>query len=453
MWTLWSPSLRTRPMPSPAEGAPPRRRSAPRPADPKRVERIARTGRKLISEPGEANSFAIAAELLAEIESLPPAQHVEWFELLDRQFGPDPQAVLDAAQRYAAEPSAAHLIALGARAEPPRQELLRRLSRVPGGIAAIVALRRSLLASLKQRPGLAAVEADFQHLLSSWFNAGFLHMEQVDWGSSAALLERIIEHEAVHAIQGWGDLRRRLQPDRRCFAFFHPQLPGEPLIFVEVALLPEMPEAVGPLIDPASEPRPPREFKVATFYSISNCEPGLKGVSLGNFLIKRVAEVLKQELPQLKTFCTLSPMPGFTDWLRKSGGWAERSELAPRQRTRLIEADALLRADFGAAFDRLAGFDPRQASEPQRDAIERLATHYLARESVTPGGNPVAKFHLNNGARLERLNWAGDLSAKGLKQSLGLMVNYLYNLDEVEAQHERFVHGEVVSSRRVARRL
>ncbi len=453
MWTLWSPSLRTRPMPSPAEGTPPRRRGAQRAADPRRIERIARTGRKLISEPGEANSFVIAGELLADIESLPPAQHVELFELLDRQFGPDPQAVLDAAQRYAAEPSAAHLIALGARAEPPRQELLRRLSRVPGGIAAIVALRRSLLGALKQRPALAAVEADFQHLLSSWFNAGFLHMEQVDWGSSAALLERIIEHEAVHAIQGWGDLRRRLQPDRRCFAFFHPQLPGEPLIFVEVALLPEMPEAIAPLIDPASEPRSSREFKVATFYSISNCEPGLKGVSLGNFLIKRVAEVLKQELPQVRTYCTLSPMPGFTDWLRKSGGWAERAELAPRQRARLVEADALLRTDLGAGFEGLAGFDPRKASEAQRDAIERLATHYLARESVAPGGNPVAKFHLNNGARLERLNWAGDLSAKGLKQSLGLMVNYLYNLDEVEAQHERFVHGEVVSSRRVARRL
>ncbi len=454
MWAPWSPALRTRPMPSPAEAVPPlRRRAAARPADPRRLERIARTARRLISEPGEANSFAIAGELLAEIEALAPAQQLELFELLERQFGPDPQAVLEAAQRYAAEPSAAHLIALSARAEPPRQELLRRLSRVPGGIAAIVALRRALLAALKQRPGLAAVEADFQHLLSSWFNAGFLHMEQVDWGSSAALLERIIEHEAVHAIQGWGDLRRRLQPDRRCFAFFHPQLPGEPLIFVEVALLPEMPEAIAPLIDPAAAPRPPREFKVATFYSISNCEPGLKGVSLGNFLIKRVAEVLRHELPQIKTFCTLSPMPGFADWLKRSGGWTERAELAPRQRARLGEADARLRADFGAALEGLAGFDPHRAGEAQREAIERLATHYLARESVTPGGNAVAKFHLNNGARLERLNWAGDLGAKGLKQSLGLMVNYLYNLDEVEAQHERFVHGEVVTSRRVARRL
>jgi malonyl-CoA decarboxylase len=308
---------------------------------------------------------------------------------------------------------------------------------------------------LKTRPELAAVESDFQHLLSSWFNAGFLQMERVDWGSSAALLERIIEHEAVHAIAGWGDLRRRLQPDRRCFAFFHPQLPGEPLIFVEVALLAEMPAAVGPLIDPNAEPRSPREFKVATFYSISNCQPGLKGVSLGNFLIKRVAERLKHELPQLKTFCTLSPMPGFADWLRRREARAARIERLPaRQRARLAAADAALTAEFGEGLQGLGGeFSPEAVSAASREAIERLAAHYLAHESVEPDGNSVAKFHLNNGARLERLNWAGDLSPKGLRQALGMMVNYLYNLDQVESQHERFAHGEVVSSRRVARQL
>lgn len=448
MWSLSSLNSRGRGAPPPVA-----RRPAPR-SDPRRLERIARISRRLLSEPGEANSFSIAGDLLDEVQALAPDQHAGLFELLDRQFGPDPKAVLDAAQRYAATPSAAALIELTARAEPPRQELLRRLSRAPGGIAAIVALRRSLLGALKTRPELAAVEADFQHLLSSWFNAGFLQMERVDWGSSAALLERIIQHEAVHAIDGWNDLRRRLQPDRRCFAFFHPQLPGEPLIFVEVALLAEMPEAVGPLIDPASEPRPPREFKVATFYSISNCEPGLKGVSLGNFLIKRVAEQLKHELPQLRTFCTLSPMPGFADWLKKSGGWADQTELPPRQRNRLAEAEAALRDAFGDELVGLgAGFAPDDVAPAAREAIERLATHYLAHESVTPRGNAVAKFHLNNGARLERLNWAGDRSAKGLKQALGMMVNYLYNLDEVETQHERFVHGEVVSSRRVARKL
>ena len=440
MWTMPALSRGSRRLPAPA-------------VDPKRLDRILRGSRRLLSERGEANSFAIAAELLVDLQALAPAQQLEFFQLLSAQFGPDPKAVLDAAQRYAQAPGAAQLIELAATVEPPRQELLRRLSRAPGGTAAIVALRRALIGALKAQPELAAVEADFLHLLSSWFNAGFLKMERVDWGSSAALLERIIEHEAVHAIDGWRDLRRRLQPDRRCFAFFHPALPGEPLIFVEVALVPGMPDAIAPLIDPASEPRPQRDFKVATFYSISNCEPGLKGVSLGNFLIKRVAEQLKQELPQIKTFCTLSPMPGFTDWLKKSGGWAARGDLPERPRQRLVEADAVLRAELGEALEGLAGFDPQAAAEPLRDAIERLATHYLAHESVTPRGNAVAKFHLNNGARLERLNWAGDRSAKGLKQSLGLMVNYLYNLDDVEAQHERFVHGEVVSARRVARKL
>lgn len=422
-------------------------------ADARRLNRVAATCRRLLSERGEANSVAIAAELREDLMALAPEQRVAFFELLESQFGPEPMAVLTAAQRYAQEPSAANLIGLTAAAEPPRQELLRRLNRAPGGTAAIVKLRRALLEVLKTRPELLAVEADFQHLLSSWFNAGFLRMEQVDWRSSAALLERIIEHEAVHAIDGWNDLRRRLQPDRRCFAFFHPQLPEEPLIFVEVALVPEMPDAIGPLIDPASAPLAPRSFKVATFYSISNCQPGLKGVSLGNFLIKRVAEHLKAEFPQLRTFCTLSPIPGFAEWLRGSGGWAERTDVRPRLREKLAEADALLREHFSADLSGLGSFDVEAAEPAQREAIELLATHYLAHESVTPRGNAVAKFHLGNGARLERLNWAADRSRKGLKQSLGLMVNYLYDLGEVEERHERFMHGEVVSARRITQKL
>ena len=279
-------------------------------------------------------------------------------------------------------------------------------------------------------------------------------MEQVDWRSPAALLERIIEHEAVHAIDGWTDLRRRLQPDRRCFAFFHPQLPGEPLIFVEVALVPQMPAAIGPLIDPAAEPLAARSFKVATFYSISNCQPGLKGVSLGNFLIKQVAQHLQREFPQLRTFCTLSPIPGFTAWLRECGDWSAQEDLRPRLRERVLQADALLRARFGPELAAMPGdFDPATAAPDLRDAIELLANVYLAHESVTARGDPVARFHLGNGARLERVNWAADVSRKGLKQSLGLMVNYLYDLAEVEDRHERFVHGEVVSARRITQKL
>ncbi|MFN3417268.1 MAG: malonyl-CoA decarboxylase [Caldimonas sp.] len=441
-----------------SRSAPARRRSpvparSPR-AQARWLQQTVEGCRRLLSERGESNSVAIAEEVLALYAGLTAEQRLAFFKVLDSEFGPDPQAVLDAAQRYAEEPEATRLMALIQAAEPPRQELLRRLNRASGGTAVIVGMRRTLLELLKNQPGLAAVEADFLHLLSSWFNPGFLQMEQVDWRSPAALLEKIIQHEAVHEIDGWADLRRRLQPDRRCFAFFHPQLPGEPLIFVEVALVSEMPAAVGPLIDVRSEPQTDeRQYKVATFYSISNCQPGLKGVSLGNFLIKRVAEHLQREFPQLRTFCTLSPIPGFTTWLhRHAPGLREREDLPPKLKERVLKALAAL-VQHGGEPAALAGLEPVQAGEPLREAISTLAAFYLAHESVTPRGDPVAKFHLGNGARLERLNWAGDLSRKGLKQSLGLMVNYLYDLRQIEDHHERFVHGEVVASRALQRML
>ena len=231
--------------------------------------------RRLLSERGEANSVAIARDLVARFRELPEDAQATFFERLSRDFSPDPKAVLASARAYAETPTAATLQRLTRSAEPPRQELLRRINRSPGGTGSIVAMRRALLQRMRELPELQAVEADFLHLLSSWFNPGFLRLERVDWNSPAQLLEQIIRHEAVHQIDGWDDLRRRLQPDRRCFAFFHPQLPAEPLIFVEVALLPAMPAAIAPLIDKASEPLPASQFKVAAFYSISNCQPGL----------------------------------------------------------------------------------------------------------------------------------------------------------------------------------
>ncbi len=440
-------SARTRTNATPVTDVPPRVRA-------RQLERVIRGCDRLLSERGEANSVAIASEVLADLSHLAPDGWVEFFHVLDQRFAPEPLRVLAAAELYAGEPNAAHLIELSAAVEPPRQELLRRLSRAPGGTELIVALRRALLGALRTQPELAAVEADFLHLLGSWFNAGFLQMEQVDWRSSAALLEKIIHHEAVHEIDGWADLRRRLQPDRRCFAFFHPQLPGEPLIFVEVALLPAMPDAIGPLIDKQSPALDERDFKVAAFYSISNCQPGLRGVSLGNFLIKRVAEQLRSEFPSLRTFCTLSPIPCLCDWLQKSREWIADPRWRPRLAEHLQRALATLVQHHGDDFAALAsGFTPDTAPEPVREALLTLASHYLAHESVTPRGDPVAKFHLGNGARLERLNWAADLSRKGLKQSLGLMVNYLYDLRDVEDNHERFVHGAVVSARRIMQRL
>ena len=410
------------------------------------LEAFLRTCRRLLSAHGEANSATHAATALQQYRDLSEPAQLRFFERLDEDFGPDPKQVLDAAQRYAAEPTAQTLMQLTATTEPPRQELLRRLNRAPGGTAIIVQMRRQLLRILPSHPQLAAVEADFFHLLSSWFNPGFLEMQQVDWSSAAQLLEKIIQHEAVHAIDGWADLRRRLQPDRRCFAFFHPQLPGEPLIFVEVALVPEMPEAIAPLIEKAAQPVEPKQYKVATFYSISNCQPGLRGVSLGNFLIKRVAERLHAEFPSIRTFCTLSPIPGFVRWA--DDGDATAIKLIAVQK-KLHEARGKLNLGNSRLQER--NWNPEAASKSEREALLALASIYLRVVSPTATGDPVAKFHLGNGARLQRINWAADLSNNGLRQSCGMMVNYLYDLAKVEEYHQRFLEGDVVHAQAVAR--
>lgn len=423
--------------------------AARRAGDDRQLRSLLLDCRRLLSERGEANSVAIARQLVARFGSLPDDQQGGFFDRLSRDFSPDPQAVLSVAQAYAQDPSAENLIRLTHLAEPPRQELLRRINRTPGGTAQIVAMRRKLLARVGAQPELRAVESDFLHLLSSWFNPGFLQMQQVDWRSPAHLLEQIIHHEAVHEIDGWDDLRRRLQPDRRCFAFFHPQLPDEPLIFVEVALLPEMPATIAPLIDKHAQPLTPNQFKVAAFYSISNCQPGLRGVSLGNFLIKRVAEYLQRELPQLRRFCTLSPIPGFAKWMQNPG--EQPASLRKNTLERLEAARELLLAATGGDLTTLANAAQLQSlGDAEREALNRLCAAYLIHHSATPQGDPVARFHLDNGARLERLNPQGDLSRKGLKQSFGMMVNYFYDLQKVEASHEQFVHGEVAHSRAVA---
>jgi malonyl-CoA decarboxylase len=406
--------------------------------------------KRLVSERGETNSMAIARGLVGQLDALQGRQLDDFFEHLARDYSPDPQETLKYAQAYAERRDAASLIALVNAAEPPRQELLRRLNRTPGGTAAIVRLRRELLVRLPKKPELLAVEADMLHLLNSWFNPGFLTMRRVDWNSRAVLLEKIMRHEAVHAIDGWDDLRRRLQPDRRCFAFFHPQLPEEPLIFVEVALLLDMPEAIAPLIDKHSAPGDPQRARVAAFYSISNCEPGLRGVSLGNFLIKSVAEQLQHELPRLRTFCTLSPIPGLAQWLLSEPDFAALPKLKAQSASDLDEACTHLKALLGgdlAALQRAGAHE--QLDDEATAALMSLAATYLLYLSPTEAGDPVARFHLDNGARLERLNARANMSTRGLKESFGLMVNYLYDLSKVEASHEKFMQGEVARSRAV----
>jgi malonyl-CoA decarboxylase len=411
---------------------------------------------RLISERGESNAVSMADDVINNYCKLTKDQHAKFFTFLFEKLNPDPVAVMSAAQNFSAEGNARNYIKLQRVVEPPRQELFRRLNRATNGTAALVGMRRDLLQVLDKQPELTAVDFDLRHLLSSWFNPGFLKMHRVDWKSPAEILEKLIQHEAVHAIDGWDDLRRRLQPDRRCFAFFHPQLPNEPLIFVEVALLSEIPAVIMPLVDKKAETvHQTSNYKVAAFYSISNCEPGLRGVSMGNFLIKRVAEQLHAEFPSLKTFITLSPIPGFIDWVAAGadvGGEKFSVQLKPAIRTAREQALETLGLAKRSWTERLSsGWHPDNATAKEKSALLCLASIYLGLGSAGRNGNPVAKFHLGNGARLHQINWSADLSRKGLRESGALMVNYLYDLSSVEENHERFTQGEIDYSRAVGR--
>lgn len=410
----------------------------------RRLEPLLLSCRQLVSERGQANVYALSVNVIEGYRQLPAPQREAFFAALATEFAPQPEAVLAAATRYAKKPDAEALARLTEVVEPPRQELLRRINRAPGGTAMLLAMRCDLLALLKNQPELAAVDADFLHLLSSWFNPGFLRLEQVDWQSSAALLEKIIHHEAVHEISGWNDLRRRLQPDRRCYAFFHPQLGDEPLIFVEVALVTEMADAIAPLIESPPDASLASKATTAVFYSISNCQPGLRGVSLGNFLIKKVADQLKRELPQVKTFCTLSPVPGFTRWLSHTAETETDTEW--RAVSQRLQA-------WRSAHTAAQAEDIQKMPKGLRDDLVALGARFLVDASHEKLGDPVARFHLDNGARLERVNFAADLSRKGIRQSLGLMVNYLYDIGSVETRHQQFVDNKVSHAAAVKRLL
>jgi malonyl-CoA decarboxylase len=415
-----------------------------------RIRKVVLACRQLLTERGEASGVSLAQETLALYAELSKEEQGAFFQALKTDLAPDPVKVLAAATAYANSPDSEHLAALTHQAEPPRQELLRRLNRAPGGTRVIVGMRERLLDLLPKDRELRQVDDDFHHLLQSWFNPGFLRIARVDWHTPATLLEQLIRHEAVHEIRGWNDLRRRLQDDRRCFAFFHPALPDEPLIFVEVALLADMPSAIEPLIDIYSTPTSPRDFHVAAFYSISNCQPGLRGISMGNFLIKQVAGLLAAEFPRVKSFCTLSPIPGFRDWLRRSITTQDEGRAIPEVVRESLDA---VKRTMGPLLDRNVT-DLRAAERPREKSANdllRLCAAYLLGIGEPDGitHDPVARFHLNNGARLDRLNVGGDLSDKGLRQSLGLMVNYVYDIKTIERNHEQFVAGKVEASKQV----
>jgi malonyl-CoA decarboxylase len=404
---------------------------------------LAELGRLLLSSRGEASGVALARMIIARYAAAPPAVRRTFLAALAEDFAPDPAAIRRAFAAYDAEPGPRQHAALLAAVEPPRQEVIRRLNLAPGNTLGLVRLREDVLDALAGDPALAALDRDFVHLFSSWFNRGFLVLKRIDWSSPAGILEKIIRYEAVHAIESWDDLRRRIEPDdRRCFAFFHPALVDEPLIFVEVALMREKPAAIEPILAGNRAALPADEAEVAVFYSISNCQKGLAGISFGNFLIKQVVEELRRELPQLSTFVTLSPVPGFRRWVEAGLAGADPDFLGAGERA------AIAALDDGET-------DPAGLESAARVLEPLLARYFL--EARDPRGrviDPVARFHLGNGARLDRLNLFADFSPKGWRESYAAMVNYLYDLPMIEENHERFAsQGEVVASPGVQKAL
>lgn len=406
---------------------------------------LAKLAEALLSERGEASGVALAAELLAAYSVQTTEERIDFLRTLASRFGADRARLERAIDRYRNDPSATNGIALHVAAEARRQELFRRLNFAPHGTERLVRMREDVLAAAVVHPELETVDADFRHLFASWFNRGFLELKRIDWNTPALVLERIIRYEAVHEIASWDDLRRRIDPeDRRCFAFFHPQLPDEPLIFVQVALTAEIPAAIAPLLAADRQAVAVQRASTAVFYSISNCQDGLRGIPLGNFLIKQVVEELKRELPNLRTFVTLSPVPGFMDWLRRERAARTSSWLTDSDRQPLALADE--------------SHWPQDATKARalRPVLMAAMAEYLLRARNRSGLplDPVARFHLNNGARLERINWLGDLSAKGLSQAAGFMVNYLYDVFQIERNHEAFAReGRIVAARAVQKAL
>ena len=395
----------------------------------------------LNSNRGEASGVAIAGELLRRYRGLSSDGRLAFLKFLSRTMQPDPAEVARAAKAYLSGPQTTSLRALQRAVESPRLEFFRRLNLAPGATAEIVKMRRDLIAT--GDPSLAPLDRDLRHLLASWFNRGFLVLRRIDWHTPATILDKIIAYEAVHEIQGWDDLRRRLDPDARsCFAFFHPTLIDEPLIVVEVALMDDIPSAIGEVLSEAPKNgEGGAKPTTAVFYSISNCQEGLRGISFGNFLIKQVVEDLLKEHPSLRTFVTLSPVPGFGEWLDAALAGPDSARLVtPDERERL----AVLADPDWAGSEAVA--------EALRPLLLRLAAHYFLSERAADSRplDPVARFHLGNGARLERINWRGDPSAKGLKTAHGLMVNYRYELKDIERNHEAYANeGVVAASRQV----
>jgi malonyl-CoA decarboxylase len=395
------------------------------------------TAEALLANTSETASLALAELVVRRWGALKGEERLEFLLYLLREMGPSKAAVDYAVDAYRMDRSDSAMVRLFQAVEPRRQALFRAINMAPGGTWTVLSMRADTLGFLEERSELAPVEADLLHVLSSWFNRGFIVLEKINWRSPGAVLERLIEYEAVHEIRGWDDLRRRLEADRRCFGFFHPAIADEPLIFIEVALTQGLASSIQAVIDVPYDDGNEIVADTATFYSITNCQTGLRGIQLGNFLIKQVVRELAAELPQLSVYSTLSPVPGFARWLSTASN-TDLFTTAERE----VFAD-LSEPDW---------YEDAAKVEKLQPLLTAACAHYLVKaKSKTQPADSVARFHLRNGAHLERINWLGDISPNGLRQSHGLLVNYVYDDAEIARNHEAYVHeGRVAHSPAIA---
>jgi len=412
---------------------------------------------------GEASARGRIQWLAATYRGLTDAGRIRFLQVLAEEFGPDDAAVARAIQEYLHTPpgpgrrhaESRLRLALGS----PRIRILKQFNLLPDGVKFLVDLRTDVLRYAENAHELEVVDEELYSLLGSWFDVGNLELTRISWASPAVLLEKLIAYEAVHEIRGWGDLRNRLDSDRRCYAFFHPRMPGEPLIFVEIALTRDIATSVQTLLDESAPILESQAAQAAIFYSISNTQAGLRGVSFGGFLIKRVVEQLLVEFPKLKTFSTLSPVPGFRRWLEVEVK-ARRPELLAKADADRVCRVAITTDPYEALNDLLKRnlLDDAEAAVTLEPVLLHLCARYLAEVKEGEGAgaqpaDPVARFHLGNGARLERISWLADTSTRGMKQSCGLMVNYLYKLDDIEDNHEAYARAAQVVVSNVVKRL
>ena len=377
----------------------------------------------------------------------PPEERRDVWLLMSEQFVADQQAAKAAQAQYAAAVGTADEAVAEVRLRratvSPRRRLLQRFSVFPDGIRFLVDLRAEMLPHLKADKRLQALDVEMEYMFSTWFDVAFLDLRRISWDSPASLIEKLIRYEAVHDIRSWDDVKNRLDSDRRCYGFFHPRLPGEPLIFVEVALMDAIAGSITPLLDETAAPADLEKATTAIFYSISNTQHGLRGVSFGDSLIKRVVETLKDEFPRLKTFVTLSPIPGLRPWLQKHAG-AMLEQAGEKSRAKLARAAGVRELTPEALLAALEKPLALEAKSQLRAFLLACAACYLGREQQQgKPADPVARFHLGNGARIERLNWGGDPSVKGIKQSYGLMVNYLYDLRRLDKHRAQLAQGKI----------